>query len=72
MQRLNIFFQDHVFHHRIAFKRLHKGLQPFTNINLHKKDVWSLGDVQWGLVYPKPLQIDIQQNNTNQTLCITK
>ncbi len=48
MKRSKIFFQDEVFNHRVAFKRLHKGLQPFTNAGLHKKGVWSPGDVGWG------------------------
>ncbi len=39
---------------------------------MHKRDVQSMGDVQWGHVYPKPLQIDIQQNNANKAFVYHK
>jgi hypothetical protein len=51
-EKIKIFFQDKVFNHRVAFKRLHKGLQPFTNVGVHKKGVWSPGDVRWGACLP--------------------
>jgi hypothetical protein len=49
MKRLNIFFQDWAFGHRVTFKRL---LQPFISAGMHKRGVRSLGDVQWGDIYP--------------------
>jgi hypothetical protein len=52
MKRSKIFFQDKVFDHRVVSKRLHKGLHPFTNAGLHKKGVWSPGDVRWGACLP--------------------
>jgi hypothetical protein len=46
-------FQDQAFGHRVAFKCLHKGLQPFTRAGLHNRGVWLLGDDWWGgHVYP--------------------
>jgi hypothetical protein len=44
MKRPNIFFQDQVFDHMVAFKCLHEGLQPFIGAGLHKRGVWSSGD----------------------------
>jgi hypothetical protein len=44
MKRPNIFFQDQMFDHMVAFKCLHEGLQPFIGAGLHKRGVWSSGD----------------------------
>jgi len=44
-EKVEIFFQDWALSHRVAFKRLHKGLQPFIGVGLHKKGVWSPSDV---------------------------
>jgi hypothetical protein len=51
MKRLNIFFQDQVFGHR-AFKHLHKGLLPFTNAIMHKRNVQIPSDDRWGACLP--------------------
>jgi hypothetical protein len=49
MERSNIFFQNQMFSHRVAFiKCLHKGLRPFTGAGLHKKGVRLQGDDWWG------------------------
>ncbi len=46
------FFKDQAFSNRVAFKCLHKGLWPFAGADMHKKDVWSPGDVWWGACLP--------------------
>jgi hypothetical protein len=48
----HIFKKNHRVDHYVAFKCLHKGLQPFTNIGMHKKGVWLPGDVQCGACLP--------------------
>jgi len=45
IKKSNTFFQDWAFDHKVAFKCLHIVLQPFTNISMHKKGVWSSNDV---------------------------
>lgn len=58
--KLNTFFLDWTFSHRVTFKCLHKGLRPLTCAGMHKKGVQSLSDVQWGLVYPNSVVVHWQ------------
>ncbi len=64
MKRLNIFFQDWAFGHRVAFKRL---LRPFIiSAGLHKRGARSLGDVQWGAMFALPSSGYWEPTNTGR------
>jgi hypothetical protein len=71
MKRPKIFSQDQVFAHRVAFKHLHKGLRPFTNVGLHKRGVRLPGDDRCGACSPyiQGLQaaISLAQKKTYKT-----
>jgi hypothetical protein len=44
-----MFFQDQVFDHKVAFQRLHKGLQPFISAGLQERGVV-------GSIFPRQLE----------------
>jgi hypothetical protein len=68
MKRLNNFFQDETFGHKVAFKHLYKGLQPFTNIGLHRKGVQLPNDDKWGACLPYFIKRLIFFQNNYQTI----